>query len=202
MDRSDIASIETEAYRARWDDGLFDLFFGLSLAWMGIAWLWIEPLAGLAGVFPAIFVVPFVSFRKRFIESRAGYVRFSEGRRRWERRNLVMLFAFGTGTFLLGIGAILVVDAGGDAAEAFNSLAPGLISFLLALGVLIVAVASMLPRLFVYAAALVIGGFAAVATDANPGAPLLAIGVLVAGWGSILLARFIARHPSITESVV
>ena len=199
MDRVDLASVEDKAYRARWDDGLFDIFFGLSLAWIGAAWLWIEPLAALAGVFPAIFVAPFVSFRKRVIESRAGYVRFSEKRRGWERRNLVMLVVFGSATLVLGVAAFVLVNDGGDLSETFTAVAPGLISFLLALGVLILAVVSMLPRLFVYTAALVAGGVAAILLEANPGAPLIPVGSLVSVWGALLLVRFLADHPVIDE---
>ena len=200
-DGVDIASMEARAYRSRWSDGLFDIFFGLSLVWIAVAWLWIESFAGLAGVFPAIFVVPFISFRQRFIESRAGYVKFSERRRNWERRNLIVLALFGFGTFVLGIGALMAFDSGGPLADAIDAIAPGIISFLLALGVLVVAVAAMLPRLFAYAALLITGGVVAALLEANPGMPLLPVGACINVWGAILLARFVSSHPTVEDPV-
>ena len=121
----DATSLERAAYRSRWDDGLIDLFVGLSLLWIGVAWMWIEPLAGVAGVFPAVAVVPFITFRNRFIEERAGYVRFSEQRRRWERRNLLALVALGVLCFVGGIGAFIAVSGGGSAADLVETVAPG-----------------------------------------------------------------------------
>ena len=41
----DNRSIERTAYRSRWDDGLFDVFVGLSLLWIGAAWLWFDAMA-------------------------------------------------------------------------------------------------------------------------------------------------------------
>lgn len=196
MDRADIAGLETQAYRARWDDGLFDLFFGLSLVWIGVAWVWIEPMAALAGVLPAVMVVPFISFRTRFIEARAGYVKFSEERRSWERRNLTMLLIVGSLTLILAVGAFLVLGDGEGFSSVVDTASPGLICFLLALAVLIVAVVSMLPRLFMYTGALAAGGMAAVVADANPGAPLIPVGILVVVCGVALLVRFMTHHPS------
>jgi len=190
----DAGAVEVDAYRSRWDDGLFDLFVGLSLLWIGGCWIWIESFAGLAGVLPAIFVVPFITFRTRFIEDRAGYVRFSAARRKWERRNLVLLLVFGVGTFIGGIVVYFAVQGNGLSAVA-EWAAPGLIAWLAAIPVLIVAVTAMLPRLFAYAGVLIASGFVAARYETNPGVPLVIAGVLVTVWGMVLLGRFVQKHP-------
>lgn len=191
----DAASLERAAYRSRWDDGLVDLFVGLSLVWIGMAWMWIEPLAGVAGVFPAVAVVPFIAFRNRFIEARAGYVRFSEQRRRWEQRNLVGLVMLGVLCFVGGIGAFIAFSAGGSAADLVETVAPGLIAILLALAFVLVAAVSGVVRAWVYAVVLVAGAILAIAVEANPGLPLLLAGAAVTGVGVWLLVRFVRTHP-------
>lgn len=191
----DARSIERTAYRSRWDDGLFDLFVGLSLLWIGAAWLWFDAMAGIAGVFPAVFVGPFVAWRTRFIEERSGYVKFSEERRRWERRNLAVFVLVGTLTFIAGIMFFVARSGGSGVSDIIDDIAPGLIAFILAAMVGIVAIASMVPRLFVYALVLVIGGAIAAAYDTNPGAPLLAAGAIVTLVGAWLVWRFVGRHP-------
>lgn len=190
----DAGAVEAHAYRSRWNDGLFDLFVGLSLLWIGACWIWIESFAGLAGVLPAVFVAPFITFRTRFIEDRSGYVRFSVERRRWERRNLAALLTFGIGTFIGGIAMYFAVQGNGLSAVAERAV-PGLIAWLLAIPVLIVAVTAMLPRLFVYAGVLIAGGFVAAGYETNPGVPLMIAGVLVTAWGIVLLGRFTRKYP-------
>lgn len=192
----DMGKVESKAYRSRFDDGLVDLFIGLSALWIGACWVWFDDLAGLAGLLPAILVAPFISFRTRFIDHRAGYVRFSEQRRSWERRNLILLLLGGLATFALGIGAFVAFNEGGTLSEFISTIAPGLIAFLLAIAVLLIAVAAMLPRGFVYAGVLFVGGVWAVVQKTNPGVPLLIAGVVIFVWGSVLLVRFMSLHPS------
>ena len=194
MASMDARTFERTAYRSRWDDGLFDLFLGLSLLWIGAAWLWFDAIAGIAGVFPAILVGPFVAWRTRFIEERSGYVRFSVDRRRWERRNLVVFGLVGTLILIVCVLFVLARDGGSGVADGIDGMAPGLIAFIIAAMVGIVAVVSMIPRLFAYTLVLVIGGALAAVYDANPGAPLLAAGAIVTLVGAWLVSRFVGRH--------
>jgi hypothetical protein len=195
MASMDARAVERTAYRSRWDDGLFDLYLGLSLVWMGVAWLWFDAIAGIAGVFPAIFVGPFVAFRTRFIEDRSGYVRFSEERRRWERRNLVGFLVLGLGGLIVAMAFLVTAGGGSGVTDAIDRIAPGLIAFIIAAMVGVVAVASMLPRLFGYTFVLVLGGVLAAIYDTNPGLPLLAAGVVVSAVGTWLVWRFVHTHP-------
>ena len=195
MARNDIAALERSAYLARWDDGLFDLYAGLSLTWIGVAWLWLDPVAGFAAVFPAALVAPFIMFRTRFIEDRAGYVRFSDERRRWERRNLVGLLIGGVVLLAVLVGLAVVASDGSAITDVFDDVGPGILAILCAIPVVVIAVVSMLPRLFAYAAILVAGGIGAAVLDTNPGVPLLIAGVVIAAVGTWLVWRFVRDHP-------
>jgi hypothetical protein len=192
----DAHQIEVEAYRARFDDGLIDFYVGLSLLWIGVMWVWFDDLAGLAGVLPAIAVAPFLAWRNSFIEDRAGYVKFTAQRRRWERRNLILAFAAGVMTFIAGIAAyVLAVNAApGD--DLLAAIGPGLIAMLLAIMLGGLALITGLVRLLLYAAVLAVGGVVAAVGDLNPGVPLLAAGVVVTLTGSIMFFRFVRTHPA------
>lgn len=195
MASTDTRDIEHMAYRSRWDDGLFDLYLGLSLLWIGSAWLWLDAIAGLAGLLPAILVGPFVAFRTRFIEERSGYVRFSAERRRWERRSLVAFWTIGLGALIVAVALLLAPDGVSGVSDVREWIAPGLIAFILAAMVGVVAAASRMPRLAGYALTLVIGGALAAAYDANPGLPLLVAGAVVTAIATSLVWRFVHAHP-------
>lgn len=199
MSSMDMASIERATYRSRWDDGLVDIFVGVALIWIGAAWLWLEDFAALAGVLPAIAAGPFVAFRTRFLEYRAGYVRFSEERRRWERRNMIVLLALGAVVLAAGIGIYVMVTDDGSLSDVAETIAPGLVAVLAAIPVALVAAAARLLRAWGYAAVLVAGGVVAMARDLNPGVPLLVAGAVMALVGARLLVRFVRMHPTVGD---
>ena len=95
-------ALEREAYRASYDDGIIDLFVGLSLIWVGASWIWLHPASALSGVLPAILAAPMLAARKRWLEARLGYVRWRPARRRWERRNLLVMVVAGIAVLLIG----------------------------------------------------------------------------------------------------
>jgi hypothetical protein len=195
-----LGRLETDTYRSRFDDGLLDLFIGLALVFIGAIWLWFEDFAGLAGIIPAILAMPFALWRNKFIERRAGYVKFSDARRSWERRNLLGFVIGGVGLFAFGTVAVLFFERGGSARDVLDWLAPGIIALLIALMVGVLAVVSRLPRLAAYTALLVAGGIGAAALDTNPGVPLLIAGAIVTVWGAVLTTRFVREHPVTEEA--
>ena len=98
---ADLGSMEREAYRAYWSDGIVDLYLGASLLFFGAMWTWVNDLSGIAGLLPAVLVTPMLALHNRFVGARLGYVEWRPDRRRWERRNLVLLLAAGVGLLLL-----------------------------------------------------------------------------------------------------
>ena len=195
-DGPNLDTLERDAYRASYTDGIIDLFVGLSLVWIGVAWIWLPDFAGLAGVFPAIFVTPLLSARKQIVEKRAGYVKWSAPRRTWERRNLMAALLGGTALFLTGVGVFVAVNGSGSI-DFMDAIGPGLLAFLLALMAIVLAFLLDAPRMFAYAAALVVAGAVASAADANPGWPLLAAGAFVTAIGGVMLARFLNTNPMV-----
>ena len=192
--RADLAAMEQETYRAYWSDGIVDIYLGLSLLFIGAMWTWVNELAGLAGVLPAIFVAPVLAGRKRFVEARLGHVRWRPSRRVWERRNQLVLLAAGVGLFVLGVGVYLVVAANGTGGLR---IAPGILAWLLATLALGLAFLLDARRMLLYAAVLAVSGAVVVSLQAKPGWPMLACGVVATIVGLVMLRRFIERYPVI-----
>ena len=187
---NELRTREERAYTESYSDGLVDLFAGLSIGWIGVAWLWVDSLAGLAGVFPVVLVPAFVVLRRRLVEPRAGYVKWSLRRTNWEKRQVLLLLWLGIGAFCLGIGVFLAARDGFD----WGSLAAGLPAVLLGLPALMLGTTSGIRRLLGYGALLIISGLITVALEGDPGADLLFSGLVMAVVGSGLWARFVRSN--------
>lgn len=190
-----LQSLEARAYQRAYSDGIIDLFVGISLVWIGSAWIWLPDLAGIAGVFPAVLAVTVIGVRKRFVESRLGYVRWAQPRRERERRNLIAMFAAGLLLFLGGIVVFIVVEQGLADRDVMEAIAPGLLAWLLALLFLGIAYLMESWRFVLYSVVLTAAGVVTAWQDANPGWPLFMAGWVVAVTGSLLLARFMSENP-------
>lgn len=193
MAPTNLDDLERDAYQDAFSDGLLDLVIGLILAWIGIIWLWIESLPGLAGVGSAVLVWALLRIRTRIVEPRLGYVRWRAPRLRWERRQIILLTGFVMAAFLLGNGVMYAIRQG-DTLEA-QGIVPGLPAFVLGIGAFVVATKAGFKRLWVYGVVLVVAAAATSLADANPGGSLLASGALICSVGGVLLARFLHAHP-------
>jgi hypothetical protein len=190
-ERTDLEQLERDVYRAYWSDGIIDIYLGLSLLFIGAMWTWVNDLSGLAGLFPALFVVPMLAAHKRFVGARLGHVEWRPARRSWERRNLSWLLAAGVILFALGIGVYLVAAGG----STDIGLAPGILAWLLAGLACGLAVVLDARRFLLYAAVLAVSGVIVVALASPPGWPMLACGSVATASGIVLLRRFVERHP-------
>ena len=191
---TDLSTMEREAYRAYWSDGIVDLYVGISMLFIGAMWTWVNDLAGIAGVLPAVFVAPVLTAHKRFVEARLGHVEWRPARRAWERRNVWLALGAGVGLLLLGIaGYVVAADGGG------LGVAPGILAWLLALIAIGLAILLDARRMLLYAAVLAVSGVAVVLLEAKPGWPMLAGGAVATAVGVVMLRRFVTRYPVVQE---
>lgn len=188
--------LEKSVYGAAYSDGIVDLLFGASLLWIGAVWVLAPDYAGLAGVLPAILLPTLLPVRKQVVEARGGYVKWSAPRRRWERRNVAALVVAGVVVFLLGVGVFVAVGSQ-IGTDILDSIAPGLLAFILAIGAVIIGFLFETWRPLGYAGVLVAGGVIAMVADANPGWPLLVVGVCGTAVGVAMLIRFLRRNPKV-----
>ena len=194
MGHTNIEDLEDAAYRDSYADGLIDIFVGLGMALIGGVWLWARSVAGVAGAIAAVVAWALIPVRRRVVEPRVGYVKWSVPRVNWERRQRILLFWMLTAAVLIGVGfaqASFLDDISGDD----RTLAAGLPAALLAIGAFVVAAKSGIRRLWGYGAVLLIGSAVTIVTETGPGGSLFAAGIAIGLSGIGLLVRFLALHP-------
>ena len=199
MDQAHIASLESQAYRASYSDGLVDIFIGAGMAVIGGLWAWAPSVAGIAGAIAAVIAWAMVPIRRRVVEPRVGYVTWTLPRVTWERRQSKMLFWMLTASMLIGVGFVQA-SVLGDVSASDRSLAAGLPAGLLAIGTFVVAATSGIRRLWGYGALLLAGAAVTVAIEAGPGGSLLTGGLAIVAVGIVLLVRFLSAHRPIAQT--
>jgi hypothetical protein len=189
----ELKELEQRTYGATYSDGVIDIFVGVSLAWIGAMWVTFPDYLSVAVALVAVSISPVMGRRRAFVEARTGYVRFTEPRRRRERR------IYTTAGFLFA-GFMLMARPLGSLQSGDIDWPVGpdsLITWLLALIALVLGVIVGGKRMFAYAAALIAAGVIAVMVDPPFGWPLLVSGVVIALTGWVMTRRFVNRHPRI-----
>jgi hypothetical protein len=195
----DLQKLERRTYRGFYSDGIIDIYAGISLLWIGVAWIWLPDIAGLAGVFPAIFITPILAVRRRFLERRIGYVKWTEPRRQWEHRNLIAAVIAGTALLLVGVGVYMVASDSAADRDILSNVAPELIAWLLAAVAFGLAFLMSAKRMFAYTGVLIAGGIWTAQANASPGWPLLPTGILITITGIAMLSGFIRSNPVVDQ---
>lgn len=189
----ELKELEQRKYGATHSDGVIDIFVGVSLAWIGAMWLMFPDYLSGAVALVAVSISPVMGRRKRFVEARTGYVKFTEPRRRRERR------IYTTAGFLFA-GFMLMARPLGSLQSGDIDWPVGpdsLITWLLALIAVALGVFVEAKRMFAYAATLTATGAIAVMVDTRFGWPLLVSGAVIMTVGWVLMTRFVNRHPRI-----
>jgi hypothetical protein len=192
----ELKELEQRRYGATYTDGVIDIFVGVSLAWIGAMWLMLPDYLFGAVALVAVSISPVMGRRKRFVEARTGYVKFTEPRRRRERR------IYTAAGFLFAGFMLMARPLGSLQSEEIDwPVGPdSLIVWLLALIAVALGVFVEAKRLFAYAATLAAAGTLAVVLDTRFGWPLVVSGVVITVVGSVLMRRFVDRHPRVEAS--
>lgn len=179
---------EPDLFRAYWDDGLLDLLSGLALLLTGLGWG--TELGPLATIQAPLWIVLWAPLRRRIVEPRAGFVRFSLARQKSTGHGLSWTLAAGVGTFvLMTVVALLAREE--TARLAIGHLVAGLPAVLVAIAAAIAAALTGARRFYGYGLTLLAGAAATVLLERGP-APPLVVGALVAiVSGAVLLRRFV-----------
>lgn len=199
MNAIDLDKLEETTYASRWDDGLLDLFAGVSVLVLGVMWL-IPGAAAFGGFAPVLLIPIWPAVRKRVTEPRVGYVEFGAARKGRERRVQLALFLAGTAALFLGVAAYFIANGDGWRSEDWVAMViPALPGVLLGFGGVMAGFMADLDRLMGYG--LLMAALAAVFTyyGAEPGVYLAVGGVMVTVFGVVRLVRFLKNHPVPTE---
>lgn len=190
----ELKELEQRNYRATHTDGVIDVFVGLSMVIIGVAWLVIPNVLSAVTAGVAISISPVLAWRRRFIEDRTGYVMFTEPRRLWERR------IYTTAAVLFGAFMLLARPLGTLQPDDIDwAIGPdSWVVWVVAAVALVLGALTKLTRLFVYVLVLAAAGFVPMIIAAESfGWPLVISGVVAVAVGSVLIRRFAILHPRI-----
>ena len=188
---SQLGSMERRAYRASFDDGLLDLFIGVSL--LGAGLIWLTDLAGLGGLVPVLLIPLWEPVRRRLTARRTGYVQFSAARRSKERRNLFALAGLGSLFFLFGVGMFFLAEEG--LSEVMETIVPGLPALLLAIGAFSAFALYELRRIAAYGGLLVVSAVLTIVFEGHPGLAMAGPGAVILVIAIWLVVSYVRGNP-------
>lgn len=179
---------ERALFRSFWDDGLLDLLCGAALLLTGLGWQ--GSLGALAVIQAPLWIVLWMPLRRRIVEPRAGYVRFSLARQTRTTHGLRWMLALGLGLFaLVAITALVVRERG--ALALLQQSVDALPAVLVAIAATLAAILTDAKRFHAYAVCLLAAGVVTVLFSLGPAFPLLVVASLAIVAGAALLTRFL-----------
>lgn len=194
---ADLKALEERAYRQTWNDGLLDIFAGAGILAIGI--LFRTELAGLAGMFVAVLLMPFWAVAKKLITvPRLGYVSFGEARKATERSWAIRMIVLGVLALSVGTVLYMAVRSGGEGIGGrLGELNAGfwLMGLLLAVGLVAGGLMIGVRRLLVYGLVMVLAMTTAALLGFEVPDYLVAGGAVILLSGLAVLGRFLRRYP-------
>jgi hypothetical protein len=191
---SPASPLENLLYARRFDDGLLDLFVGVGLILIGLAWMLDAPV--YSALAPAVLVPMWMPLRERWVERRLAAVRFSDERENETRGSMIGWLIFGACVLLTALVVVLFAGRGeASILERLDDAIVALPSALVATGLLAALMIGAWRFAGYAAASLAIGGVGVVRGVEEPGILILATGILVMCAAAALLVRFFKTHP-------
>jgi MFS family permease len=187
-----VKDIEKKAFRSFWGDGLLDVMVGLAVLVMGISW-W-QDVAVMGAIFPAVCVSMWYPLRKRLVEPRMGYVEFSGDREIKVRSFRYGLFAFFTGTMMLGLVIYFLWNS--DILSQPAHWIAGFPLVLIGIPAVFFALFTKCWRFAIYGMVLFQAGVEVAWQGWDPHVGMIASGTLITVVGMVFLVRFLSRYPA------
>ncbi|MEZ5358361.1 MAG: hypothetical protein R3F48_05975 [Candidatus Zixiibacteriota bacterium] len=197
MNDINLKELERRAYRSTFEDGIYDLYFGLFL--LILAWIPVLESIGVSRFigYPLLASPLFLIWAgKRYITiPRLGAVEFGEGRKKY--KHIVRLV--GIIALALMMGPIFIIAKGGFGG---SDTIPWIMIALMGLPVFILAVIyANHPRIYIYAAAMlfcIVENEFLLGLSDSPFISLLSfgiVGIVIFIFGLALLIQFLKKYP-------
>ncbi|UCE25473.1 MAG: hypothetical protein JSU74_05350 [Candidatus Zixiibacteriota bacterium] len=195
-----IKEIEKRAYRATFDDGLYDILFGV--AFLILAWISTLDSIGVPRLYGylSVIILPLIPLLgKKYISTpRLGAVEFGPRRK---SKKLFLLVIIGAVIFLQ-MPVIMIAGAGGFFEVLGGSLSvPVMVGMIIAPLLLLAAYFIDYPRMYIYAVLLLVSIPHAAFMYEFVGVPFNGLisfgipGLVILIYGLNLLAKFIRKYP-------
>lgn len=183
-----LSKMEGLLTRQFFDDGLLDMFVGVGLALIGIAWL--SGLLALGAIVPAVMMPFWKPLRQKLAEPHIGTVDFSDSHKNKGKEALTKWVAFGIVVLVVEVSALFAFNRVSlSSLDFLKDLVPALPSVLIAIPLTATALYLKIGRFALYGTLSVFFGFILlVDTGINlePGHAILFTGVCTAliGFGA------------------
>jgi hypothetical protein len=191
MNETALSRLERSLYQSYWNDGLLDLWAGLGVLGIGLAWTvgWIV----VAPAVPILLIVLWPAARRRWVEPRVGAVSLSRPRRRKERLKLVWSLQVGWPVLVLVLLGCWSAAVGRWAPS--QAMAPAIPLVILAAIAFGASLMLALPRFSAYSATMLLVGLAGVVVQWEPGPLIMVGGAVITAAGAARLTLFVRRKP-------
>ena len=180
---------EKAIYSSLWADGLLDIFAGVALLGVGIAWLAGHLVFGGVGVGIATILYPLV--RKRWVETRTGAFQPSVTRQVRESRKLLGLVIAGIGALAVNVFLLAEVPEG----RLLQNLSPAIPSFILAFMGLCAGLMLTHWRFAAYGLLMIALGVMGILTGLEPSLQIGCGGATILVLGIVRSGRFLEQYP-------
>lgn len=193
----DLKRIERKGYLSFYQDGIWDLFIGLSFIGMAVGVFYNYP--GITAIIPALALVIVPGLKKLITLPRLGYVKLSPAREVKIRKNISSLVLLLTLTAVLG-GIVFFAYTGNSGWQRWiKSLA--LLPFGAVLSLIAGAVGFLygIKRVLIYAVLILVIFIIGHILELRPTFHFSVIGITMTLVGLAMLIRFISKYPRPSE---
>lgn len=189
----DPAAVERKIFRSYWNDGLIDITAGVGIGLVGLAWLLDLVVAAL--VLPLLLLPLWFTARRLITNPRVGTVSFTQDRKERMHRNLI--FASITGyAVLIAVGTMYAYLRSSDIEANWMASIAGLPALVVAVAILAGRFLFDMPyRTLIYAVLAFAVAILAALFSIHPGIQFLAVGLVLATVGTVLLTKFVRAFP-------
>ncbi len=192
-DKIDLRQIERKAYLSFYQDGIWDLFIGLSFIGMAVGVIYNN--MAITALIPALGIVIIPGLKKLITLPRLGYVKLSPAREVKIRKNISALVLLLTLTAVLG-GIVFFAYTGNSGWQRWlKSLALIPFGAVLSLIAGVVGFLYGIRRVFIYAALILVIFVIGHVLEFRPTFHFTVIGITMTLVGFVLLIRFIGKYP-------
>jgi len=200
MDSSiDLNKIEKKLYLSYHQDGLWDIFLGLSFVTLGF--LFYFHIESYLIIMPAGFLVPLMFIKRAFAVSRLGYVVFSRERQAKEKNKYISMMIMSVFGLLSGIMAFVAASSGRAFYNFLDSLPLHPLALFIAIAICAVMAIFGIWRFAGYSLLIIIIFLIGNRTGDQIIGPSILTGVIISAIGFVILVRFIRKYPKVKGGI-
>jgi len=188
-----LQAIEKKIYLAYQNDGLWDIFLGVTLFVSGL--LMKTDNAVFMGIAPAVLIVLAANIKKSFTRPRLGFIKFSQERQFKEKKRRFVLTIVLTFTVVLGLVNFLAFSSDIDVLSYMRDLGFMPFAFVIALVLGSVGLLFGMHRFMLYAILIFLAFLGAHIAHSEPPVPFVFMGIIITIVGLVYLVRFMRKYP-------